>query len=109
MEAIYKGKALTPEVFEVCVVYDPSDGRIIHTHERVRFPGAVRKPEGDAGKDAMQIAAKLGHDTSKLQTLAVPPAEHDRRKPYKVDLKSKRIVVLDRPIKPMGHMIKPRA
>jgi hypothetical protein len=36
---IGKGQTLAPESIRICVLYDPSDGRIVHIHKVVTYPG----------------------------------------------------------------------
>jgi len=84
MKLVIGGKTLEPESIKSCVLYDPSDGRIVHQHEVVNFPGAKAVENEEIESKAVRLAAKLGHDISKLKALHLSGAfPSDKR--YRVD------------------------
>jgi hypothetical protein len=88
---IVKGAAV-PESAKLCVAYDRKDGRIVHIHQVVTFPGGAKLSESQVKARTLEIAAKRGLDTSKLGTLHVLPEHFDPMKSYKVDVKTGRLV-----------------
>ncbi len=93
------GNILKPEAVRICVLYDPSNGRIVHTHEVVTLPGGRKVDEKEMERRTLQRAASAGVDTSKLKVMHVPPEEYDRTSLYRVELKGLRLVKLARPDK----------
>jgi hypothetical protein len=89
---IGKGQTLAPESIQICVLYDPSDGRIVHTHKVVTYPGGKTVNEKQVEARAMELVAKTGVDTSKLRALQVPPEDYSPTAAYQVDTKSMRLV-----------------
>jgi hypothetical protein len=59
----------------VCVVYDPSDGRIIHGHEFVGAGPGVFAPDGNKERERETLeGARRNHgDVSHLRVFHVPP------------------------------------
>jgi hypothetical protein len=79
----------------VCVIYDPRDGRIIHGHEFVGDGTGLFGPEGKKEREAQTLdGARRNHgDVSRLRVLHVPT--DFRFAPnvgYRVDKKSGRLV-----------------
>ncbi len=97
MSFIQGGKVLKPEAVRICVLYDPSDGRVAHTHEVVTLPGGRKVDEKEMERRTFQRAEGAGVDTSKLKPLHVQPKDCDRTSLYHVDLKGPRLVKLARP------------
>jgi hypothetical protein len=91
------GTLLKPESVRVCVLYDPSDGRIVHQHEIVGFPGAERVNDEYLTSRAYATAARLGHNTSALRTLHLDVQDLSNEKAYRVDPETLRLVEIPRP------------
>jgi hypothetical protein len=99
MTLITSGKMLEPESTRTCFLYDPSDGRIVHQHEVINFPGARQVEDKEVESTTLRLAGKLGYDTSKLLTLHLSGALPGD-KLYKVDTKSRTLVEITRPSRP---------
>lgn len=95
-----KGKAVQPESVRMCLLYDPKDGRVVHTHQVVTLPGGRHVTDGEVEARAFSRAAQTGKDTSKLRALHVSPADHDFSSIYRVDRKSKKLVKVPMPPNP---------
>lgn len=79
---------------QICVVYDPRTGRVVHAHE---FYGTGYKPE-DCARMALKTVEGLGRDTTAgLEVLHPPELQMGRDTMLRVDLKSKRLVTEIRP------------
>ncbi len=88
---------LKPESIRTCVLYDPSDGRIVHCHEIVHFETGIEIDDKDMESKTLRLATNLEHETSKLQALHLSgPFPSDKRY-YKVDPQSRRLVAIPRP------------
>ena len=96
MRAFFRGQVLEPESHELCAVYDPKNGRIMHVHEIVRWPGAVDRTKTDVQARALEMAAKHGLEVGRFKTLRLDPAAFDRRKRYRIEPKSLRLIELER-------------
>jgi hypothetical protein len=99
MSLIESGKMLEPESMRTCFLYDPSNGRIIHQHEVINFPGAREVDDKELESTTLRLAAKFGHDTSKVQTLLLS-GSFSGDKLYKIDTKSRALVEITRPSQP---------
>ncbi len=100
MKFFYKGKNIEPESEKICVLYDPKDGRIAHTHEVITLPGGRKVDDEEVEARAFKRAAALGKDTSKFKALHVKaPKDHDRSSMYRVDPNSLTLTKLRRPEK----------
>jgi hypothetical protein len=97
MKAFVHGRIVESEPHEVCAVYDRRDGRIVHVHEIVRWPGSPASSKQALVKRGLEIAAKMGHKVSKLRALRLDPMAFDRGKRYHIDPKSKRLIEIERP------------
>ena len=81
---------------QVCVVYDPKDGRILHTHRRQVRSGGIKKKPDEVAVRALQLAGKCGHDTTRLEVLHVPSNGVGNGKSYKVDLSKRTLIEVPR-------------
>ena len=97
MKAFFHGKILESEPYEVCAVYDAKDGRIVHVHEIVRWPGSPESSKHTLERRGLEIAAKMGHAVSKLKALRLEPIAFDRGKRYRIDPRSERLIEIQRP------------
>ncbi len=92
------GRVPKPEAVRICVLYDPGDGRVAHTHEVVTLPGGRKVDEKEMERRTFQRAESAGVNTSKLKALHVQPKDYDRTSVYRVELKGLRLVKLERPV-----------
>jgi hypothetical protein len=97
MNLIKEGKNTKPEGVKICVLYDPKDGRVIHHHMVVFFPGSKMVDEKEVERRALERAARFGRDTSKLKALHVSEKECKPSCRYRVDLTSLTLVELPKP------------
>jgi hypothetical protein len=85
-------------IVDACVLYDPSTGRIAHTHQIVAYGNRKAQNESDVEAECVLVAKQMGHHVEQMKTLRVSP---DDRKPgvaYKVDVATKNLVA-QRPAK----------
>ena len=97
MNLIKAGTNTKPEGVKICVLYNPKDGRVIHNHMVVFFPGSKMVDEKEVERRALERAARHVKDTSKLKALHVSEKECSPSSRYRVDLKSLRLVELPKP------------
>jgi hypothetical protein len=105
---VLNGKMIEPKTVKTCVLYDSSDGRIIHTHQAIILPGAAEIGDADMESTARTIAKSKGLNVSKAKTLHVSSKKYDLNRRYKVDTKSKRLIQLQ-PQKPTSKSHKKKA
>src|SRR6266567_8086392 len=100
-KAFHRGEVLHPLSHEICAIYDPRDGRIVHVHETMRWPGSSDSGRHDFEARSLEMAAEHGHEVSRLKTMRLDPATLDPTKHYKLDPKSLRRIEIRRPIVPV--------
>lgn len=80
MQTIYfKGKPVGDEASKICVLFDPSDGRVVHVHGVTSLNGSPTVSDAELEQKAIENAERLGHSTSELKALHVPPSAVRRR------------------------------
>lgn len=82
---------------KVCVLYDPRDGRIVHTHRVITMPGGQDVTDEELETRAKERARQVGRDVSGLSALRVAPEDCDGSSHYRVDLATKKLRKLERP------------
>jgi hypothetical protein len=85
------GRIPEPESVRCCVLYDPADGRVVHYHEVVDFPGCHKATDTEVESKTFRMAAKAGHNASNLKSLHLPGA-FPNDKAYSVDPSSRQLV-----------------
>jgi len=66
-----EGKAMQPESVKTCLLYDRTNGRIIHTHQVVTLSGGKVVDDGEVESRAFAMAKKAGQDVSKAKALHI--------------------------------------
>jgi hypothetical protein len=97
MSIVIKGKKREAESIKTCVLYDPSDGHIVHTHQVVILPGARNVGDSEVESRAFAIAKKVGRDVSKVRALHISSKDYAENINYKVDVKSLRLTEIPWP------------
>jgi len=83
---------------KVCILFDPSDGTIHHTHRVVTMEGADETPEQLIEQRTLQLAKELGVEVAKLQLLHVDAGSMEPNKRYAVDPRRRSLVAVKRPV-----------
>lgn len=68
-----------------CVLYDPADGSIVHTHTVVRFDGGRLPSPKDLESEAQAALQKQPHRRSGLQTLHLKPGDLESEDDLRVE------------------------
>jgi hypothetical protein len=103
MRAIYsKGNPVADDASVVCVLFDPSDGRIVHIHGMTRLDGGPSATEAELEQRALENARHLGHSTAGIEALHVPLSAIRQRGTLKVD--GGTIVPVESPVSMMGML-----
>lgn len=87
------GRARVQSV-KCCVLFDPADGEILHTHRVVTMDGAAEVSEREVEKRTLELAKGFGLKVAKLRSLHVDAGAFEAGKRYAVDPKSKRLVAV---------------
>ncbi|MFH8660809.1 hypothetical protein [Streptomyces afghaniensis] len=82
--------------FKSCVVFDTSDGRILHIHDVVTIEGGEDTSDEAVARQALQLAAERGVDTRNLDTLHLDPETLESGTAFRVDLQARSLVALDK-------------
>jgi hypothetical protein len=93
------GLVSKPVSDKVCVLYDPKDGRVIHTHRALTMPGGRDVTDEELEACAKDMAKRAGHDITGLSSLRVPGEDCDGSSQYRVDLAMNKLQKLERPPK----------
>lgn len=92
MRIMGAGVKLKQRSIQTVVVYDPTDGRIVHTHHVIVLEGANMSPAKKVEQAALMLAEKAGNDRSKMAVLNLGSRSMDRRYRYRVDPKKRSLV-----------------
>jgi hypothetical protein len=84
--------ALKPVSEKFCVLYDPQDGRIVHTTHLVVMPGGREMTDGEVEARAKETAKQVGHIIDGLRVLWVTTMDKDNVAAYRVDIATKKLV-----------------
>jgi hypothetical protein len=77
-----------------CVLFDPKDGTILHTHRIVTMDGAAETADHLVEERTRQLAKDLGLNIQQLEAIHVDEKTIQPEVIYKVDL-SKRCLIAD--------------
>ena len=79
-----------------CVLFDPSDGAIRHTHRVVTLDGADETPKEQIEKRTLELAKELGLEIKKLQVLHIKANDIEPGKQYAVNPATRCLVEIDK-------------
>lgn len=77
---------------KICVLYNPSNGRIVHVHRSTVLAGGKLETDEEVAVHAKENAAAAGHLVEALEILHLSPEAYDASKFYMVDIEEKRLV-----------------
>lgn len=83
---------------KTCVLYDPQNGSVVHTHSVVVMPGGRDVTDQELEERAKDRAKRAGHDIANLRTLPVAAEDCDGSSMYRVDLTTRKLHKLERPV-----------
>jgi hypothetical protein len=69
---IVKGTQLRDDASKVCVLYDPSDGRVVHVHGVTTIQGGKEPTQAELEQRATTHARALGRAVPGMKSLHVP-------------------------------------
>jgi hypothetical protein len=78
-----------------CVLFDPRDGTIRHVNRVTTLEGAAETSEQAMEARTLRLAGRLGLDTASLRFVHVDPEALAPGRRYKVDTRSRSLVVLE--------------
>jgi hypothetical protein len=82
---------------KICILYDPRDGRVVHTHSVITMPGGQEVTDAEVVARAKECAKQAGHDVASLTALRIEPDECDGSSQYHVDLANKKLQKVPHP------------
>jgi hypothetical protein len=82
---------------KICVLYNPSNGRIVHVHRTTILAGGKLKTDEEVELRAKENAAAAGHHVETLDILHLPAEAYDTSKFFVVDVVEKRLVEREKP------------
>jgi hypothetical protein len=89
-----KGNLATPEDQKLCVLYDPSNGTIVHTHWVTTLSGGRVVDQPGMEKRIRERAASRGRNVQGMKVLHVDPKEYKQGTRYRVDLEARKLAKL---------------
>ncbi len=81
-----------PEDQKLCVLYDPSNGTILHTHWVTTLPGGHKVDKAELERRIRERATSRSRDVNGLKVLHVDPREYDQGMRYRVDVEAGKLV-----------------
>lgn len=106
MKALYfRGKPLEHEASQVCVLYDPRDGRVVHVHGSTAVRKELACTKAQLEERTLHHAKAFGHSVAGLKTLHVPLSAIRQRGTMKVDEESQTLVVSSPPPASMKELL----
>jgi hypothetical protein len=81
----FKGAMVDERSSRACVLFDPRNGRIVHTHGITTLGGNNTISAEDLETRAIARAKALGRDVASLNTLHVPVSDLNQRGPLRVN------------------------
>jgi hypothetical protein len=75
-----------------CVLFDPKDGSILHTHRVVTMDGAAETPDQLVEERTRQLAKELGLDAASLELLHIDPKLIEPGVIYNVDRRKRSLI-----------------
>ncbi|MGL5809595.1 MAG: hypothetical protein ACRCYQ_06610 [Nocardioides sp.] len=74
------------------VLYDSSDGRIVHLHETLTMDGAERRSADDRRRSAREVAAELGAAVDDLEIVEIDDFAIEPDTAYRVEAGTRKLV-----------------
>jgi hypothetical protein len=90
-------RLVTVETQKICVLYDPMEGRVVHTHMVVSLPGGRAFSDDEVEARARERASDAGLDVDGLRALKVAADAYDNSEVYVVDTATAQLRKLERP------------
>ena len=87
MNALNRNVAVAEDQ-KLCVLYDPSNGNIVHTHWVTTLPGGLKVDREEIERRIRDRATSRGRDVKGLKVLHVDPKEYEQGTRYGVDLEA---------------------
>lgn len=82
---------LQAEEVKVCVLYEPSTGRVVHVHRVTTMPGGRRLDQAAMEKRIRELAKLHGADSPALRVFHVDPKDIVVGANYMVDVDAKKL------------------
>ena len=96
MSTLTDSKFGTPTSRQICVIYDPATGQIVHTHQHVTYPGGAKVTASEVEAEGLAVLGRrLKTDVKGLHTLHVDPKEYQEGSRYRIDPASQRLINVD--------------
>jgi|HubBroStandDraft_1064217.scaffolds.fasta_scaffold722137_1 protein-tyrosine-phosphatase len=99
---VIDSKVVEAPPVRICLLYDKTDGRIIHGHKVLSF-SKTKLTDKDIEARALALAKQLGKDISNVKALHVQEKDFDQSAVYKVDTKKGTLVKVEAPQRPNLH------
>jgi len=88
-----KSKFGTPASHDICVIYDPGSGRIVHTHQHVTYPGGAKVTAKEVEAEGLAaLGRRLKTDVKGFKTIHVDSKEYEEGSRYRIDPSSHRLI-----------------
>lgn len=82
---------------KACLLYDPTDGRIVHFHQVVTMEGAAEVSDEQVKERTVMLARERGLKTSNLGIMRVEPSAIRSSRHYAVNPSTKELIEMERP------------
>jgi hypothetical protein len=92
-----------PVSVRVCVLYDPHDGRVVHTHRVLCMQGGRESTDEEIEANCKDAAKRAGHNVSEVSLMHIAGEHYERNARYRVDMATKKLQKLERSAPDRGH------
>jgi hypothetical protein len=99
---VIDGKIVQAPPVRICLIYDKTDGRIIHGHKLLSL-SKKKLTDKEIESRALALTKQLGKDISNARALHVQEKDFDQSAVYKVDTKKGTLVKIETPQRPNFH------
>jgi hypothetical protein len=93
MKFRFNGEEAPPDSTNICVLYEPKGGKIVHLHGHTTFKVGQKLTHQEMEMNARLRLEALGRSSENLRALQVSDADFDPSVVYRVDLVNKALVV----------------
>ncbi len=86
-----------PTSHEICMIYDPATGRVVHVHQHITYPGGRQVSASEIEAHALAVLARgMKADVSGFHVLHLKPEEYQEGALYRIEPESQRLITVRR-------------
>jgi hypothetical protein len=95
MVIAHKSKFGEPISHQICMFYDPADGRVVHVDHYVQYPGGPTFTENEVKALGLHVLGGRNVKPEDVHALSVPAGDYDERANYRIDVTTRRLIKIE--------------